>query len=399
MAFNNRSQKIHSYYSNAPKLLYLGSVLRTLGYNLMGGFGMIYIFNLFLDTGFSEKQAFVLLLGRVALLYLVKLFLIFPTAGLVKRVGAKALIVIGSGLSALSMVTWALAAENLWWLLIDIVLQAVLVNVYWVPFHSLFSDKNDESTMGKQMGILTIIGSLISIITPVVAGIVIEYFGGFNVLFAFSFLVFSMAAIAFSQMDAKLDVSCFDWKDLGKAFHKEKRLVPDYVVIGAEDLVQYTVWSVFVFLFIQSFLKLGILTSVISLALAIFSYFIGKMSDERKVGGIDRFGAMFNGVIWIGKLFVENGLHVFFLDSLFGLFRTSYLVPIDVIVYSNAKHDNPMWPVIVREIALDIGRVFMGVIAAVLIFLNLNYWSIFLVAAIGYILLGLLLKDNIVKRK
>lgn len=395
MSTRYRARILNDFYKGTPKYLYLGAVLRNLGYSLLGGFGTIYIYKLFLDYGFSERVAFALTLLRAALLYLLVLFLLFPVAKLVKKAGAKTLITIGPILSAISMIFWALAQNSLWWLVLSVFIGAILITVYWIPFHTVFSVRNQEKTLGRQMGILSIISSGISVVTPLAAGIVIESFGGFNVLFAMSFFIFSSASVAFSLMKIDLQVKEFPIRDFSQAYKKERRLFPDYLVIGAENLIQDIVWSVFVFLFIKSFLKLGILASAISLALAVFSYFVGKLSDEKKVGGLDKLGALFNGIIWFGKLFAQTGLHVFFLDSLFGLFRTSYSVPIDVIIYADAKHDNPMWPVVVREVALNIGRVVTAVVAAIVIYLGYDYWTIFLMASVMYLLLGFFLKDNV----
>lgn len=380
--------------NKTPTFLYLGATLRTFGYSLFGTFGIIYVYQLFIDAGFNETAAFSLVLFREASIYSLKLLLCFPIAALVKRFGAKTLMILGPILSATSMVFFGMAQESLWWLVAGVINAALLVNVYWIPYHTVFSHKNGEGDIGKQMGILSGIGSVLGVISPFISGLIIQDFGGFNVLFSVSFLMFVFSSIAFSYMNLDLDVSDFKISDFPKALEKEKRLVADYFVIGLEGQIQGVIWNIFVFLFIGNFLKLGIISSAISLAMALFTYFIGKLSDDKKIGGLDKAGAVFNGFIWIGKLFASTGLHVFFLDSLFGLFSTTYSVPIDIIVYSDAKHDNPMWPVIVREVALDLGRLTMSIVAGIVIFYGVNYWYIFMFAALGYLLLGFLLKDN-----
>lgn len=389
-----RSKFLSDLTTDVPKFLYFGSILRNFGYSFLGIFGNIFLFNVFLEFGFSEKNAFSLLLLRQGAIYIFKFLTIFPVAKMVKRIGAKTLLITGSALSGVSISLYALAQYSLWWIIPNIIITAVMINIYWIPYHTVFSAKNKADTMGKQMGFLSIIGSIMGIVSPTLSAVIISSFGGFNVLFGISFFMFLLSATAFSFGELDLDVGEIRVKDFGQELKKEKRLFPDYVVIGLETIVQDVVWGIFIYLFINNILKLGLLSSAISLALAIFAFFIGKLSDEKKVGGIDKFSAVFNGIVWIGKLFVQNGLHIFFLDSLFSLFRTAYSVPIDVIVYSNAKHDSPMWPVIIREIALDLGRFSMSILAAVLIFLNYEYWIIFLIASIGFLALGFLLKDN-----
>ncbi len=379
-----------------PKFLYLGSILRNFGYSFLGIFGNIFLFNVFKAFGFSETTSFALVLLRQAAIYLVKFITIIPVAKLVNKIGSKTLLITGSALSAISISLYALSQNNLWWLIPNIFTAAIMTNIYWIPYHTVFSVKNKSDTMGKQMGFLSIVGSIIGIVSPTLSALIIEDFGGYNVLFVIAFFMFVLSSIALNFGELDLDIGDINTRDFRKEYEKEKRLFPDYFVIGFESIIQDVVWGIFIFLFINNILKLGVLSSSISLALAIFTYFIGKLSDEKKVGGIDKFSAVFNGIIWIGKLFVQNGLHIFFLDSLFSLFRTAYSVPIDVIVYADAKHDNPMWPVIIREVALDIGRTLMSIVAAVLIFLNYEYWVLFLIASIGYLILGFLLKDNTV---
>jgi len=379
---------------DVPKFLYLGSILRNFGYSFLGIFGNIFLFNVFKAFGYSETWAFAFVLFRQAGIYLLKLITIFPVSKLVKTVGSKTLLITGSSLSAISISLYALSQYNLWWLVPNIIITAIQVNVYWIPYHTVFSSKNKSGSMGKQMGLLSIIGSVIGIISPTFSALIIQNLGGYNVLFGMAFFMFIMSSIALNFGELELDIADFKVRDFIKEYKKEKRLFPDYIVIGLESIIQDVVWGIFIYIFIKDILKLGILSSLISLSLAFFSYFIGKLSDEKKVGGIDKFSAVFNGIIWIGKLFVQNGLHIFFLDSLFSLFRTAHSVPIDVIVYADAKHENPMWPVIIREIALDIGRTLMSFFAAFLIIRNYEYWVLFLIASVGYLILGFLLRDN-----
>ena len=389
-----RSHFLTKATDGVPKFLYLGSILRNFGYSFLGIFGNIFLFNVFKDFGFSESTAFAFILLRQAALYVLKFLTILPVAKLVKRVGSKTLLITGSAMSAISISLYALSQYNLFWLIPNIIVVAIQSNVFWIPYHTVFSAKNKADSLGKQMGILSIIGSIMGVVSPIISGLIIKEFGGYNVLFVIAFFMFVLSAVALYMGELDLDVGEIDTKDFRAAYEKEKRLFPDYFVIGFESIIQNVVWGIFIFLFIQDVLKLGMLSSSIAFAIALFTYFIGKLSDEKKVGGIDKFGAVFNSLVWIGKLFIQNGLHIFFLDSLFSLFRTTYAVPIDVIVYANAKHDNPMWPVIIREVALDMGRALMSIVAAVLIFLNFEYWVLFLIASVGYLVLGFLLKDN-----
>lgn len=135
-------------------------------------------------------------------------------------------------------------------------LFAILANVfllifrlfYWIPYHSNFAQITHRDIRGRQIAYLAIIGYLISIAAPLLAGFLLTEYS-FNLLFIITMISFALAAIPllfFNPVSAHFEYSYFGaFKEWIKKENQRLRIA--YMADGAQNLVGIIIWPIFIF--------------------------------------------------------------------------------------------------------------------------------------------------------
>ncbi|MBS3170181.1 hypothetical protein J4223_00180, partial [Candidatus Woesearchaeota archaeon] len=126
--------------------------------------------------------------------------------------------------------------------------------------------------------------------------------------------------------------------------------------------IRYTVagifWPIFVFLILGSYISLGWLTTLGTLLVGIFGYFIGKTSDNFGRGRMIRTFAPINGVVSILRVFAWNPLSVFLFGLTEHISSAGIDVPLLAKTYTRTKREEVAGFIFFREFMLRLGEIF-----------------------------------------
>jgi len=265
--------------------------------------------------------------------------------------------------------------------------------LFWVPFHTETAKLSDKKTRGKQLSILFSVSSLLSIVAPIIAGVILE---------KWSFAIVTILAATFGLLSIwpfwKISASKeeFSWNFLETwkyFFHPfNRKMVVAYMSDGLIGAVNGIFWPLFIFTILNDqYRAMGLLTAAIVLVGIILRLFIGNLLDHWHKHKMVRIGTFLNATAWFFKIIVVSALHVF-LVSIYHAFALIILrTSLDTLVYekeADRGHYIDEYTVI-REMSIHIGKV-VGLIGLAILLLFLPMQISFAIAGIATLFINLL---------
>ena len=365
------------------KVLCLYQTIVALANGMMGLFLPIFLF-----------QQFNYSIYWVIIFYLVGHFLyalLVPFgAMMMNKVGLKKSIIIGRSL----VIPFYIC---LYFFHNDPLLFAILANVvllffrlfYWVPYHVDFARFTDGKYRGRQMAYLAVLGYMVSIGGPLLAGLLLSQFS-FGFLFILVIIITALALIPLSKLSKTKAKFEFSYKQTFKELFKRgnHRLGIAYLADGAQNLVGVIIWPIFIYQILQQeYMTVGAVTSLIIIGTIIFQLLMGKYTDEFPKRKLMHIGSSFYALGWLAKAFVATALQVFVVGTFHSFMAIILRTPFDALRYEQFANTGSYVDeyTVLREISINIGCVLMGLLLIVLIsFVGLKI--AFLIAA-GFSLL------------
>lgn len=329
--------------------LYISIAIRAFAVSLIGVFIPIY----FYQQGYSFFSIFLF----YAIWSLTHLLFSIPSAKISSKLGLKRSILLSIPFLILFFF-FLYTLENFNWPLPFLsIFIGLSTSLFWLSYHVDFAKFSNKKNRGKQVGFSKIIIAVFSVLGPIVGGIILT-FVGFGILFIIVsvLLIGSVIPLFFSREIH--EPSSFSLKGFFRG-QKIKDIL-SYVGFGIEGKIGAVVWPLFIFIFIfsEKYLSLGLVSSL-TLGVALVSIiFIGKFSDiyRRK---ILKIGSVFNAVIWIVKSFIITPVQVFITDAFYGVSRVTMDVPFDAINYDKAKEEERVKIIVQREMYTHLGIILL----------------------------------------
>ncbi len=274
--------------------------------------------------------------------------------------------------------------DNYWFILpFSVIFISLWRFLYWIPYNVDLTKFTSKRNRGRQLGLIEVAFGITSILTPLIAGFIIEDFG-FKALFFLAFLAFglSFVPLIFTPR-TKEKLSWSRKKIIKKILDKENRqafLI--FFADGAETVAGFLIWPIFIFLILgDDYLKIGsVLTMVVSVTV-VMQLLAGKFIDkgcyrEKMV----KFGGVFYAIGWLAKIFVLSAFHIFVVDAFHKFTQIFYRTPLDVFVFEKAYEQKHLVDefVVFREIGLCLGKIAM--LALLLVssfFVSINWLFVF----------------------
>lgn len=367
--------------------IYSNRVIQQIAGGLLGFFVPIFLF-IYFDY---YIQGVILFYGIAFLLF----GLLLPIgAKIMSKIGLKVSMILGSLFLVGYFVSLYLLSNNIAFALILTISFVTLFRAfYWIPYHTEFAETTDDLSRGKEIAFLVSISTLVSIALPFIAGLIITKFN-FSVLFLISIIIASISIIPIlllKPVKEKYRYSYFQtFKELFSK--KNRKLLFAYGGEGAEFVVGFVIWPIFIFQLLKgNYLSVGIISSLIILVSIIFRLAIGRLTDKMDKRKIIRTGSILHALGWIGKVFIQTAFHIFAIGAYHAFTAVIMKTPFATLMYEQAAdrgHYVDEYTVL-REMALCAGRVLMLIlIFTLLCFASLNFT--FILAAIATLLFSLL---------
>lgn len=245
---------------------------------MMASFGVLFIFEL----GGGGFKGLGLMIGFFSLQRLVTGLTVPMAAGMISSLGYRWTMF--WGLSALALKAFLLmevTTGSLWLLGPALVLGGFSIAGYYLGYHGIFLNDNDDHKIGEEIGKITMLGRLALIGSPILAGFLVDWFS-FSVMFgAATFLLLVSILPLFLMPKHEHNKNEFSFKKSIKMIKKEDGFFKPVFWWHAENGIQVFFWPVFLFLILKSHISFGVIGSLVMVINSIAVYTAGKTYDQR----------------------------------------------------------------------------------------------------------------------
>ncbi len=364
--------------------LYISVAIKNFAVSMIALFEPIYLYD---KLGLSLAE----IMLYFAAVYTLYLFLLPIGGKICARFGFEHSILYSAPISVLYFSTLYFAGETRALIYFAPVFLAVYKALFWPAYHANFARYTSLGKRGKRISRLGALNALVIVAGPLLGGMLITLFG-FNVLFIIVAVLILVSVIPLFTTQEVFKPSSFGY------FHAFARLFKSYYrryTLGfmgyAEELIKVTVWPIFIFVILKSYLSLGILSSMTIFLTAAFGLLIGRIVDKKGGRQILRFSTIGYSIVWFVRLAVQSTVGVFVVDGLSRLSGQGVGIPMQTLVYDKGTERGNLNFSVFFEMALVVGKM---LIAWVLFFIFLYTQNVGIAFILGGVLslLYLLLK-------
>ncbi|RLJ10073.1 MAG: hypothetical protein DRP15_01305 [Candidatus Aenigmatarchaeota archaeon] len=239
-------------------------------------------------------------------------------------------------------------------------------SLYWIPLHSLFARSTNEERMGSDVSKLYSFPRLASIAAPFIGGFIITLFG-FGILFAISMaLLIGSLLPLFSTPEIKPHVN-FKIKEGIGILKKYRKYFFSICIYNISSATEYIVWPVFTYFVLASTVSVGIVGTLLSFGVVLFTLAIGRFSDRFDKNEIIKIGAIFMFLVWWFRAFLVSETFIYLLTILAGFFSLLVSIPLTAMTYELAKKSNIDEFIVFREIPVSSGKIISFITCLILI--------------------------------
>jgi hypothetical protein len=378
--------------------VYLASTIRTFALSLLGIFTPLYIYQILERAGQGPAATMLthptgVLLGVVGYYIIHRLTLILvniPASCFIAETkgGFRKSMLLSNCLHAVNLLLLISSKNQPWLLLPAAVIGGTLIPFYWIPYHLIFvEDGEKEKSFGKKISTVGVLDKAAAVVAPLLGGLVIAFAGFETLLVVVLFLVIASTFPIFSMRHHErhfVPPLKMIFKDFfSKGFRKD---LIAFLGAGVENVGGALVWPIFFFGLVGSFAGLGVLTSGLTLISILVTLWLGRVVDKKGKRRVLRVGAYSQSVLWGMRAATQTVPQAFFAQAAARIAAEFLWIPFDTIVYANASAGNPFEYVILREWALNLGRLLMLVLMAFLLLAGLGWLGSFGLAAVGALL-------------
>ena len=266
-----------------------------------------------------------------------------------------------------------------WW---SAVVLAFHKSIFWVAYHSDFARFGKKADIGKEVGLISVLLSVVGVISPAVGGIVVATFG-FQTLYLLGGLLMVASLLPMLITDE-------NWKpgkiDLLESFRmlKNKKYRKDVIghMATGEDVVAQAIWPIWLFMIIPSYRDVGILTTITIFLTMVLMLWMGKRSNGKKKSHLIRRSAPAVSFAWLARMFAFTPFTVFFTDSIYKLSRKTLGIPYAALVYTRTGKKKIIEYTTFWMSALSLGKTLAALLIYVVLINTDNLVYTFLISAL-----------------
>ena len=277
-----------------------------------------------------------------------------------------------------------------------IILKAIGMVLFWPAFHIDFALFSKKENRGRQVGKLSIAGSIPIIISPILGGWILTMFGYPGLFTTVLIVLFASAIPLFLSKKKRVIYTDSFIEAWQRVFKKENRQISlAFISSALEGAINCYLWPLFMFILAIGYAQMGGITTFALGAATLFTLYMGRISGTiiNRIWFLN-IGSFLTSVAWIIKYFVITPFDAFLAQTLYRICRTSASIPFQTIFYEKASLRGAEADefIVYRETLLNISRCFFFIILAGVFFIFPKVNIAFIIAAIislGFMLLGI----------
>ncbi|OGH71202.1 MAG: hypothetical protein A2921_02065 [Candidatus Magasanikbacteria bacterium RIFCSPLOWO2_01_FULL_43_20b] len=366
--------------------MYLSVFIMNLAESMISIFVPIYLFSL------NYSVVSILLFFLIG--YIGNVIFAIPIAKIVAKIGAKHAVLLSApfliayyfGLRVLPEFSW------LFFILpFGITGRALLYNF---GFELNFLDHFDKKKVGGQLSTLAILSIMSTVLSPLIAGLIIAYFG-YGVIFVIgSIILFISTLPLFVSNDCKHGLD-FTLKDITKIFttRKSANILLSFSGYAIESSIGRNIWPVFLIITFGAVQKVGYAAAIAAFLTVAVIAATGKLSDKYNTKKLLNFGTMFYFFSWLGCLLADTAFKTFIANSYRSVTERFLLLPWQSLLYKIVNRENYFRLTVLQDMTFNASRVL--ILPFIMLIFIINYYPYqisFIIAALFTLLYPLLNK-------
>lgn len=364
------------------KELYSSTLILNFAISMVTIFEPVFIYLLFIDKyGLSKTLQLVMFfyLG-VYVLY----FLLLPLgAKFARQYGFEHSIAVSTVFTALFYLSLYLASFNINFIFVAIVAYALWKMFYWPAYHSDFALFSADGEHGRAISNLLILESVVYIFGPLVGGFILQ-FSNFSVLFIVASILMLLSNIPMLITKEKFEPAHFSYFASFTRLFKRENLKKLLSLIGfGEELIALTIWPIFIYVVINNYLGLGIMTSASIFVTTIIFLYIGRVTDKGDSRWLLKFGVVLYFFSWLLKIMTRNIFGIFVIDAYSRTAKQTVAIPLTALTYEKAHDTSIMKTILFFEMSLVLGKIIAIILAVILLqFFTPGWNAVFIMASL-----------------
>jgi MFS family permease len=344
-------------------LLYFHLIIQAFAISLISIFIPIYL----LELGYSLQRVFVFLLIQWA-----AFGLFTPIYGkIIHKIGLKEVILYRTpiyvlGLFLLNSKEIMLGSEIIFFLIP--IFLGFSESLYTLSITSLFAKFMGKKDHAKKTAKLITFPKIVSIAGPLLGGFIVFEFG-FSILLIAVITLLLVSVIPVYFIKHVVDYPKFNFQLFREIKFNFKELI-FLKFYGMKGFLLFIILPIAIFLLNKNTLSLGFIISLISLVSAIFTLYLGKITDKFGTIKIIKYGAIFTFLLFLNLGYFYNSEILYFLSILSGFISILIDLPYETHLYEKSKnHENkPLEFLVFKEFGLFLGRLILFLLLIIIFF-------------------------------
>lgn len=285
MHSSNHESFLHYFQSKELDEIYIGNALRSFAGSMISIFIPIYLFTL--------GNSFTNILWFYLLTHLFGIGVVILSFKLIHRIGAKHLIFISTIFQIGFFVLLQLMSTTYIPLAVLALVNAIHLYFFWLPFNIIFARSSSNKEGGTQLGIMTVFSSALTIIGPLVGGIITTQFSqGYLILFIFASVLLLISGLVYLFSHDSKEIHKINLRKSLDVISKRDKLALTGNRIRTFTLA--ILWPMFMFLILGTTVSIGAILSGANLLLVILTAYVGRLSDKKDKNKLLKFGSIFH---------------------------------------------------------------------------------------------------------
>ncbi|MEA3378760.1 MAG: MFS transporter, partial [Nanoarchaeota archaeon] len=234
-------------------------------------------------------------------------------------------------------------------------------SMYWLPYHKRFAESSDHDKRGSELGVRFALSGFFTIAGPALGGFIATFFG-FTMLYSICGIILFLSIIPLFML--KDEHFSKDFKIInilkGRSYKEVLTYFSEGYRLGASSL-----WPIFIFLILGSYITLGGIFSAVALFESVFQLFAGYLADIINKDNLLKIGTLIDSITWIARIFLSSVYSIFIATTVSGLAISTWYVPFASKYYDKVSETDGVEFILFRELGLTLGKILIYLTAMI----------------------------------
>lgn len=339
---------------------------------MVGIFGAVFLFEMF-DSWY---WGLVLVAGFYIVQRVMVMLLLPVAAELLGKIGYRRMMTLALVALVLRLfVLMETTPDRLWILGLAALAGGFYIAAYYLAFHCLFLDDNNDEQIGTQIGFLSLVRRLALVVSPFAAGLVVEQFG-FGVLFGVGiFLLLVSLVPLFAMPHHKHSMRGFSMKKVMGQYEEHPHFTKAVLYFNVSQAVLDIYWPLYLLLILKSYAVLGAVSSGVMIASGVSVYAMGKVYDKRPLHKLFPIVSLLVSVTWGMRFLAQSVSTIVTADMLGRLLNPLWWMKIRRFELRFGERINSMVFGVAHELVTSVGIILGLFVGVILVLFSGGQWG------------------------